>query len=266
MKNIASTYKKLALSWTACACVAMSLGLTACGGGGGGDVAVTPPPPVVIDPALTLASLQGRWTTASGDLAMRWVPPAQGQTSATLWGLSSDGNYLSVLSANVSGSAGVTAKGKRYNLNAVAGQTNPPIALDLSGTANVKSAPHTISFTGNSILNLQDPLKDGALQLNAVGQWHSNLGLTTLTFKVDALGVITGTSQTGCTYVGVLNARNDVSVYEAKLTETCASTLVEQFTGIGVLSSSATANLNQLTLAMVSADSLTGKVLYFQRQ
>ena len=268
MKNIVLTFKKSALSWTACTCVAMSLGLSACGGGGSGgtDVVVTPPPPVVVEPALTLTSLQGRWTTANGDLAVRWVPPAQGQTSATLWGLSSDGNYLTVLSANVSGSSGISAKGKRYNLGVTAGQSPAPISLDLSGTANVKTSPHTINFAGSSILNLQDPLKDGALQLNAVGQWQSDLGLTTLTFKVDALGVITGTSQTGCTYVGVLNARNDVSVYEAKLTETCPTNLIQQFTGIGVLSSSATANLNQMTLAMVSADSLTGKVLYFQRQ
>lgn len=171
-----------------------------------------------------------------------------------------------MLNASVSGTSAVTAKGKRYSLTPQAGQVSAPVAIDWTGVANVKSAPKTLQFSGNPALSLQDPLKDGALQLNAVGQWHSNLGLTSLTFQVDALGVITGKSLTGCVYVGVLNARTDVTVYEAKLSETCAAGAVEQFTGIAVISSSATANINQLTLAMVSADNMAGKVLYFQRQ
>jgi hypothetical protein len=268
MKYASSNFKKSALGWTTGALLA--LGLAACGGGGGGspDVPVTPPPPVppVVEPALALNTLQGRWASANGDLAMRWVPPAVGQTTATLWGLSSDGTYLMHLSTSVNGPTGVTAKGKRYSLSLSAGQVAEPVALDWTGAANVKVAPKTLTFAGGPALSLQDPLKDGALQLNAVGRWQSNLGLTSLDFDVDALGVITGKSQTGCLYVGVLNARTDVTVYELKLSEACAGGLIQQFTGIAVLSSSANANINQLTLAMVNADSTLGKALYFQRQ
>lgn len=268
MKNIASTFKKSALSLSALACVAVTLGLSACGGGSSSPEVVvpTPPPPVVVEPTLTLTTLQGRWATANGDFVARWVPPAPGQSTATLWGLSGDGEFLTVLNASVSGTTAVSAQGKRYSLNPQSAQASAPAVVDWAGVANVKLAPATLRFASESPLSLQDGLKDGALQLNAVGQWQSNLGLTSLTFQVDALGVMTGKSQTGCLYVGVLNARTDVSVYDVKLSEACGGGLVQQFTGIAVLSSSATANINQLTLAMVNADSTTGKVLYFQRQ
>lgn len=266
MKNVTSTFKNVTLSWSAWACMALAVGLSACGGGGSSSGTPVTPPSVVVEPALTLSTLQGRWTTPGSDFVARWVPPAPGQSTAAIWGLSRDGQYLTVLNASVSGTSGVTAKGKRYSLTPPAGQPNVPVPIDWTGVANVNSSPKTLQFAAGPALSLQDPLEDGALQLNVVGQWQSNLQLTTLTFQVDALGVMTGKSQTGCVYVGVINARTDVGVYEAKLSETCGEGAVEQFTGIAVLSSSATANLNQLTLAMVSADNMAGKVLYFQRQ
>lgn len=269
MKNIASIFKKSVSPWLVGASLAATLGLAACGGGGGSGSGVaepvTPPaqPPVVVEPLLGLNTLQGRWATANNDLVARWLPPVPGQTTAPIWMLSQDGQSLTVLNATVSGSTGVSAKGKRYAVNT---PEVPAVAIDWQGTSNVKSSPATLSFVGGPNLSLTSPLKDAVLQLNAVGQWRANLGLTTLDFDVDALGIITGQSQTGCLYVGVITARTDVSVYEVKLSETCPSNAVEMFSGIAILSSSAAANLSQLTLALVSVNGDVGKALYFNRK
>lgn len=251
---------------------ALVLTVAACGGGGSAllptdqpqnPVPVQPPTTPPTSQTLTLQSLQGRWTTTSNEWVARWLPPAAGQNSAALWILSQDGQFLSVLNATVNGSSTVIAKGTRYNLDPLSGRGGSTTTLDWQGTANLSASPATLSFRDGQSFALQDPLKNAALQLNAVGAWTSNVGLTTLNWQVDELGVITGNSQTGCMYVGVLNARTDVDAYEVKLSETCAG-VVLQFTGIGVISSMP--RLNQLTLALVSANSQAGKVLYLQRQ
>jgi hypothetical protein len=242
------------------------LAVSACGGGGSGpSEPVKPPPPPASsnEPDLTLQSLQGRWLSADKQWVARWLPPAPGQSSATIWLVSEDEQYLSVLNATVSGSSVVVSKGWRYTLDPLSGQSNSAQALDWRGTTNLKSSPATLSLTEGLNFTLQDPLKEAALQLNAVGSWTSNLNLTRLNLRVDELGVITGTSQTGCVYVGVLTARTDVSAYEAKLSETCAGA-VQQFTGMAALTAGTT--LSKLTLALVSANNQAGKVLYLQRQ
>lgn len=245
------------------------LALAACGGGGAGPSeplppAAPPPPPASSnEPALTLQSLQGRWTTADKQWVARWLPPTSGQSTATVWMLSEDGRFLSVLSSTLSEDTVVLSKGLRYDLDPSPGVSSNAVPLDWRGGASLKSSPATLTLNDGFNFTLQDALKDAALQLNVVGSWTSNLGLTQLNWRVDELGVITGISLTGCSYVGVLTARTDVSAYEAKLSETCAG-VVQQFTGMAALPSGS--NLNQLTLALVSANSQAGKVLYLQRQ
>lgn len=265
MTPIFSSFKTQRSFLKACSLCLLVLAVAGCGGGSSGPteptVPVTPPPST--EAALTLQSLQGRWVTADNDWVARWLPPMTGQSTAAVWLLSKDGQFLSVLNATVSGSAGVAAKGLRYQLDPATGQASGPVNLDWRGLADLKAAPATLKFAEGPSFTLQDPLKYAALQLNAVGSWVSKVGLTNLNVRIDELGVITGSSLTGCNYVGVLTARTDVNTYEAKLSENCAGA-VQQLTGIGVMSLEA--KLDQLTIAMVSANSQAGKVLYLQRQ
>lgn len=267
MTSIFSSFKTQRSIVKASSLGLLVLAVAACGGGGGGSgpsepiAPITPPPST--EAALTLQSLQGRWVTAGNEWVARWLPPMTGQSTAAVWLLSKDGQFLSVLNATVSGSAGVVAKGFRYQLDPATGQASSPVNLDWPGVADLKTAPGTLKFADGLSFTLHDSLKDAALQLNAVGSWVSKVGLTNLNLRIDELGVITGSSLTGCNYVGVLTARTDVKTYEAKLSETCAGA-VQQLTGIGVMSLEAT--LDQLTIALVSANSQAGKVLYLQRQ
>lgn len=252
MKNIFQNFKNKAIPLFAWSVIGISAILTGCGGGGDGGGS-----------GLTLQDLQGRWVPASGDLVARWLPPSSaGQTTGSFWLLSQSDDSLTVLDTSVNGSQGVVAKGARYRLD----QGSVSAYIDWTGVANVNASPKTISFVNGPALNLQDSLSLPALQGNAVGAWRSNFDLTTLNLNVSPGGLITGATTGGCQYDGVLTARSDVTMYEATLEETCTNLMqvsVVRFTGIGFVSGGA---LNQLTLALVSADRTSGKVLYFTKQ
>lgn len=238
--------------WSA---ISMTAILTGCGGGGDGGGS-----------GLTLKDLQGRWETANGDLVARWLPPSTaGQTTGSFWLLSSNTPFLTVLDTSVNGSQGVVAKGARYRLDPTSTQGVALEYIDWTGVANVNATPKTMSFVNGPALNLQDSLGLPALQGNAVGDWRSNLNLTALNLNVGPGGLITGDTNGGCEYDGVLTARSDVNMYEATLEEKCTDLLqvsVVRFTGIGFVS----ASVDKLTLALVSTDRTIGKVLYFTKQ
>ena len=243
------------LVWLASAATLIS----ACGGGGGGDAAPAPAPTPTPTPSpteLSAVQLQGRWLTSSGITPVRTgivLPTAAG--GAELWLLASDLRSLSRLQVSTSGTDGVSATGKTYPLPS--SSSNPGQSATYNGSANLSN--NTLSLNaGALLLTRSDALKTPSLVADVVGNWSGSAGGQTvaLQWTIAANGAISGPSSTGCSYSGILSARSDASAYNASVTETCTTGVVN-FAGIATYRATPAA----LTLAMTSTDAAQTQAL-----
>lgn len=245
--------------WLACTAMLIS----ACGGGGDAmTVPNTTPTPQQPPTEPGAAMLQGRWLTSNGITPTRTaivLTTAAGDTE--MWLLSSDLSSLSRLQVSTSGADGVSATGKTYSLPS--STSNPAQSATYSGSVNLSN--NTLSLNAEALLlTRSDELTTPTALTDVVGGWSASAGgqRVTLQWTIDANGIIGGPSSTGCSYSGILSARRDGNAYNASVTETCSSGIIN-FAGIATYR----ANLATLTLVLIStdADQSQGLVLSLNR-
>jgi len=222
--------------------------LAACGGGGGGSA-----------PTIDPAQLKGRWVTAAGvapAMTAVVVPDANGAANA--WLLAQDASRLVKLVVRSDSSA----NGKTYTLGqnnatgqAVTGQVN----------AALTASPKTIAFTGlnTGTLTQSDALATPAVQAEVQGNWRATLGgnAQTVQWSLGATGGLTGSSTTGCTYVGNVAAIASTAAYSVSFNESCADGSKTVFGGVGTLN----AAKNGLTVVVASADESRGAAIFLAK-
>jgi hypothetical protein len=223
--------------------------LVACGGG-------QAPPAASFAPS----QLKGRWVSASVTPAMTAliVPGASGESNA--WLLAHDASKLVKLVVRSDSSI----SGHSYALSQADAN-----GLSVSGqiTTALNASPASIGLTGinASALSLTrtDDLSSPAVQADIAGAWHATFGgkAVVLQWALDANGVLSGSSTTGCSYTGNLTAIVSTAVYNAQFVENCSGTLTNDFRGIAVASS----DKDALTLVAVKADGSKGAAFFFTK-
>ncbi|WP_291434318.1 hypothetical protein [Acidovorax sp.] len=223
--------------------------LAACGGGGGGS-----------GPTIDPAQLKGRWVTAAGVApAMTAVVVPDVNGAANAWLLAQDASRLVKLVVRSDSSA----NGKTYAL----GQGNA-IGQAVTGQVNaaLTASPKTIAFTGlntTGTLTQSDALATPAVQAEVQGSWSATLGgnAQTVQWSLAATGGLTGSSTTGCTYVGSVAAIASTAAYSVSFNESCADGSKTAFGGVGTLN----AAKNGLTVVVASADESRGAALFLAK-
>lgn len=237
------------------AALAMTLALAGllagCGGGGGGEAGPT------IDPV----QLKGRWVTASGAtpaVTAVVVPEASGTANA--WLLNQDASRLVKLVVRSDSSA----NGKSYALSQgnAAGQ---PVTGEVS--AALAASPKRISFTGVNtvalVLTQSDGLTPADVQADVGGTWNATFGgnAQTTQWIITSTGSTTGSSTTGCTYLGGVTAIESTAAYSVQVNESCPDGAKTAFGGIATLNRSK----NGLTVVVVNADETRGMAAFFAK-
>jgi hypothetical protein len=237
--------------------------LAACSGGGDSSTGTITPP--IVTPPVTAfdpATLQGRWTTASGvtpGYTALIVPDADAATTATAWVLAQDASRL----VKVSATGSQSANGKSYDL-ATPGSTATGITSG-SYSANLTASPKSISFTnvlGTSLsLSQSDGLSGNATAADAAGSWKASVGAVDLTWSLSDTGALSGSSTSGCSYSGSSAAPAAITLYRVSFTETCSGTTAS-FAGIATLNTEKT----RLTVTATTTGDTQGTALFFVRQ
>ncbi|MFD0666318.1 hypothetical protein ACT80S_01255 [Ramlibacter sp. MAHUQ-53] len=235
----------------ALAALALAGLLAACGGGGGGAAAPA------TKAASSVQDMQGRWENAAANWDAKWLAPAAGQSASPIWLLARDGSYLAYLEGTVAADGKVRASGTRYTLDSATQTTS---AASWDGTATIVDGATRLAFADGTSMtrSAAQPL---AVQGEVTGAWTSQLGadLVTLSYAIDAQGVLTGSSTTGCTYAGYVVVRPNSFVYDAKVSETCIDGVAKLLEGIGSLAS----DKARLTLTLRGPAGAYAKALYF---
>lgn len=222
--------------------------LAACGGGGGGG-----------GPTIDPTQLKGRWVTAVGVTpATTAVVVTDANGVANAWLLAQDASRLVKLVVRSDSSA----NGKTYAL----GQGNATgQAVTGQVTTALAASPKTIAFTGlnTGTLTQSDTLSTPAAQADVAGNWSATSGgnAQTTQWSLTAAGGLTGSSTTGCTYVGSVAALAGTAAYGVGFSESCADGSKTTFNGIGTLN----AAKSGLTVVVTSADESRGAAVFFAK-
>jgi hypothetical protein len=226
LKHFATTVSMLALTQ-----------LAGCGGDGGGE-----PAPV----------MKGIWSGTTGTISTSAIVLANGDS----WVVSTDatGSKLAALPLALTGST-FTGSGKQY-------QGSSSEAATVSGSfvqkTSVTGSMVATSGTNNFSLTYDSRSDTPVTVANAVGTWKAtyNAGAITTTLAIaSTTGVLSGSSSTGCTYVGTLLPRtDDPAIYKADFTETCLTGTPTVLSGVATLNIAKTG----LSIVVVSADKNTG--------
>jgi hypothetical protein len=229
--------------------------LSACGGGGGGSA---PAPEAQV--ANSVQDLKGRWENANGGWDAKWLAPKSGQSASPIWLLARDGSYLTYMEGSVGSDGKVRATGTRYSLDSTQQVTT---AASWDATATLVAGNTRLTFTDSTALT-RSPPQALALQTEVTGDWTAQLGnnLVTLNYRIDAQGVLTGSSTTGCLYAGYVVVRPDSFVYDARVSETCIDGNTKLLDGIGSLANDKT----RLTLTLRSQSGEDAKALFLVKK
>lgn len=242
--------------------------LAACGGGGGGDATTTGGTTTGggSTTSTDVASLQGRWATASPTSSATpaytaiVVPDSSSNaTSATAWILANDASRLVKASASTTQSA----TGKNYDL------ANPAnAATDITAgsySANLGASPKSITFSnvlGSTLtLTQSDAMSGVAANVDASGTWKASAGAVDITWTLTDAGAITGSSTAGCSYTGNTTTPTTVKLYRVSFTETCSGTATA-FSGIATVNTDKT----RLTVTATTTADAKGTALFFVKQ
>lgn len=245
------TYQSLALPLVAAAAL-----LAGCGGGGGGNDGGAGAP------VLDTAQLQGRWATGAG-VAKGYtavvLSGGAGSGTANAWLLAQDASRLVKLAIKSDGSTA----GSAYAL----AQGGARQAVSGTATAALAASPKTITVndaaSGATQFSQADAMAAPAVQADAAGAWSATAGGKgqTLRWTVAGTGAVTGSSTTGCTYVGQLTALATASAYNVQFNESCPDNSKTTYNGIATLN----AAKNALTAVVTSANDAQGAALFFSK-
>lgn len=243
----------------------LALALTAlvgCGGGGG-DSTPTPTP----TPTPTESPAQGFWAgTLAGTASASAVIVDNGDAWIVFQDVVAGANTVTGFARaalTVSGTS-FTGTGRHYKLT-----DNTVQSFTASGTLQGTTALQTTVVmgaqapVGPAALAYNARYRTPAVQADASGQWRAtfNAGASVVSILVGSTGSLSGSSTTGCTYVGSLVPRSaTVAVYNLAFTETCV-TGSSAMNGIGTLNEAKTG----LSLAFTNADGAKGGLLLLQR-
>lgn len=224
------------------ACV-LTLGLVACGGSPSYDPAPTPTP----TPTLSVSSLQGIWRSPAGAAS---TLSAIALPDGKVWALISDASSTRMIKGSfaVQGNA-YLASSKSFTLG-----TTTTSSTSLSATVLEKTSLSGVISTGslseNYSLAYQSRFDTASTLADFAGAWSATLGPGVVNWGINALGSLTGTRTTGCTYTGQLSLRAELkAVVDAVVTETCAGA-VTTLNGVAVKSEDKLG----ITMMMTNAD------------
>ena len=234
--------------------------LVGCGGGGGGaEPGPTPTP--------TESPAQGFWAgTLAGTASASAVIVDNGDAWIVFQDVVAGANAITGFARaalTVSGTS-FTGTGRHYKLT-----DNTAQSFTASGTLQGTTALQTTVVVGAqapvgpAALAYSARYRIPAVQADASGQWRAtfNAGASVVNILVSGTGALSGSSTTGCTYVGSLVPRSaTVAVYNLAFTETCV-TGSSVMNGIGALNEAKTG----LSLAFTNADGAKGGLLLLQR-
>lgn len=225
--------------------------LAACGGGGGDTNPQPDPLPIV-----TLDAAQGIWQSA---------PSAATRASAivlpdgALWAVLSEGEGSSATTRLIK--AKLSVQDNKYTADAkshvLGGALSAPASFSLAATVKEKlslvvqlnpaagtdpaAAAQTLSLSWQTRYDTPTALADLA------GRWRAPLGAGTVSWDIDALGKISGTRTTGCTYTGQFSLRPErKAVVDVAVNEDCAGAKV-QLRGIATPQANGLLNLAMTT-------------------
>ncbi|MBX3656919.1 MAG: hypothetical protein KF740_00640 [Ramlibacter sp.] len=209
------------------------VGLTACGGGGGSG-GVSPPPP-----AANAEATQGFW---SGPVDAQTTALAVYLAEGPVWTIVQTGTATTALvvgTSTVSGSAFAVA-GRNFNL--ASGATS---SFSISGSV-VPRGTLSVAAAGTApayALVYNKAYESPAQLADISGAWRAtfNGGSVVLTLNISGAGVLTGSTNTGCSYTGsVAPHAGGVAVFDLALTESCVGSAIQQFAGITTLNAART--------------------------
>ena len=247
MKN--ATFFKTSTLVAACAA------LMACGGGG--DSA--PVAPAVV---LTNIAAQGLWQNAAGSATDNFTVVTD---SGDAWSvLNTAGTQRLVKAMLATSGTGFAGTGKSFLLG-----TSTVDAVTLNASAVAKTSLNgSISSTAPAesfSLAYQTRYDTAAKLADFVGSWTGALKTASANWSINATGVLTGVSTTGCTYTGQLGLRPEArAVANIAVTQTCAAETKEapvtQFSGVAFK----TTDNKAVTVLLTTADSTQALALKLQ--
>jgi len=188
------------------------------------------------------SGIQGFWSGSQGTGTSSTIVLASGET----WMVSLDSSNVITSFAHLqtlTSAASFSSSGTQYLL-----QTGTTETASVAGTYKNKASISGTSTapSGSASLNLTyNPRYESTAQVaDAVGSWTGTFGgaSSSRTIIVAATGTLTGTSTTGCGYMGTLLPRNsDPAVFDVNFTETCVVGTPKVFSGIATVNEAKTA-------------------------
>ena len=222
--------------------------LTLLSGCGGGD---TSPAPV----------MSGFWGGTTGTTTTSAIVLANGDT----WVVFQEANVTSRfarLQAHASGT-GFSGTGSQYLLQT--GTAEPASATGtfaqkslLSGTMSATSGSTLLDLTYNSRYETH------AIPADAIGRWVGSFGSgsNVLTMTIEAAGILSGSSTTGCTYSGTIQPRiADPAVFDVTFSEACLVGASRTLSGIATVNAEKTS----LFCATTTSDKTSGALFVGQK-
>jgi len=235
--------------------ILLAITLAGCGGGGGGSTSTPASPPAPTGPSIS--SLQGIWegqlTSGSSSLAASAVVLADGQ----LWLLvtEANGSTRMVKGALLVNASSFSGSGKSYLLGL---STVNPVSLNASVTtkSNLSGNLITGSLSEAWSLNYLSRYDKAASLSDFAGHWTATLGPANVSWTI-AAGGLTGSSSTGCSYIGQATLRPEAkALVDFSLTETCAGKAIA-LAGIATFNADGT----RVILALTTADGSSAMLL-----
>ncbi len=218
---------------------------TGCGGGSGETAPATG--------NTVNADFQGIWSskTSSTSTSTIVLPDLR------FWTVISEGSALRLITAQlaVTGTK-VTGEGKSYLVG-----TNGSSASTITLSKNYATAITIDTVSGSqktSRLETYQPKYEISVSLaDFAKSWSAIVGIGKFNWTVSTVGVIAGSSTTGCTYTGQLTERPErKAVMDTSITETCADT-VRKLQGVSTLNAEKT----QWNLVATTSDETNALVI-----
>lgn len=230
--------------------------LVGCGGGGdGGTVAELP----------TVKTSKGLWVGKQGTNNTSAIVLANGEAWLVFQESGITTRFARIQTQT--GGTNYSGGGNQYLL-----QSGKTETASVSGTFVEKSnLSGSMTAGGNGVktdfILAYDGQYDKPASLNdAVGSWNGSFGVGTRTMTVAATtGALTGTSTTGCNYLGELQIRAaDPALFDVNFTETCPTAnppTYSSFAGIATVN----AAKNSISFAVTTNDKKSGALFMGQK-
>lgn len=257
-----NTYRRLQLKSTQLSRIVVLMamtGLAACGGGGGGggggtEVAPGPAPIPAPAPSTDPKAVAGFWTTrvdAQTTASAIFLPEGQAWTVLQNTSVPTSGTTATLTTTTLArGSITVSdnalaVTGPSYTFSnpalvgtyALSGTFVPKTSISVSAQTSGATPTPALTWAYNAAFEIPARLSD------AVGRWNTSFaqGAIKVTLDFTALGAITGTSTTGCTYTGsVVPHPAGIAVFNLTLNEACLNQASRSYSGIATVNAAGT--------------------------